>query len=294
MSEKNETDLNNAKNPQEKVGDILRKERITRRITVETIAKDLKLNVKYIKALETSDYDSLPADPYVRVYLKSLAKYLSLDPDEILTNFYKERGLSLERKDTSSKIEISMQKKEENNGNPMLIVAIVLILLLAVFSFLANKKGWISNDSHQSQEILNETAEFDSDTILDPVMNDTLIPSALQQPDTLDISDDDTTVTDTQSSMQLKVTTTSDSVWIQVFSDGSSWKNVIYKNQTRDFFAADSFNIHVGNNSTVTYSLNDEPLKVKGKGVLTFKLGNSGKPEVWPLSKWNRIFKNRL
>lgn len=294
MSEKNETDLNNAKNPQEKIGDILRKERITRRITVETIAKDLKLNVKYIKALETSDYDSLPADPYVRVYLKSLAKYLSLDPDEILTNFYKERGLSLERKDTSSKIEISMQKKEESSGNPMLIVAIVLILLLAVFSFLANKNGWISNDSYHSQEILNETAEFESDTILEPVMDDTLIPSALQQPDTLDITDEDTTVTDTQSSMQLKITTTSDSVWIQVFSDGSSWKNVIYKNQSRDFSAADSFNIHVGNNSTVTYTLNDEPLKVKGKGVLTFKLGKGGKPEVWSLSKWNRIFKNRL
>ena len=51
------------------VGDTLRKERITRRITVDTIAKDLKLNVKYIKALEGNDYKSLPADPYVRVYL---------------------------------------------------------------------------------------------------------------------------------------------------------------------------------------------------------------------------------
>ena len=44
-----------ADKPRDKVGDMLRKERLTRRITVETIAKDLKLNVNYIKALELSD-----------------------------------------------------------------------------------------------------------------------------------------------------------------------------------------------------------------------------------------------
>ena len=84
MSEKKETDLTPPEDSKDRVGDILRKERITRRITVETIAKDLKLNVKYIKALEASEYEALPADPYVRVYLRSLAKYLTLDPEDIL------------------------------------------------------------------------------------------------------------------------------------------------------------------------------------------------------------------
>ncbi len=53
MSEKNETDQSNVQDTgKDRVGDIIRKERITRRITVETIAKDLKLNVKYIKSLK--------------------------------------------------------------------------------------------------------------------------------------------------------------------------------------------------------------------------------------------------
>ena len=108
MSENNETDLNASDLSRDRVGDILRKERITRRITVETIAKDLKLNVKYIKALEASEYEALPADPYVRVYLRSLAKYLSMDSEEILKKFYTERGMSIE-KETSSKISVSMK-----------------------------------------------------------------------------------------------------------------------------------------------------------------------------------------
>jgi len=145
MSNKKEANVSSAQTEQEdRVGDILRKERITRRITVETIAKDLKLNVSYIKALESSEYESLPAEPYIRVYLKSLTKYLSLDSESILQQFHRERGIgsgSEYRKD--NKIEISMRKQEEKK-NPTLVVAAVLIVLLAVFAFIANQQGWIS------------------------------------------------------------------------------------------------------------------------------------------------------
>jgi len=127
----------------DKVGDILRKERLTRRITIETIAKDLKLNIGYVKALEASDYDSLPPDPYVRVYIRSLTKYLSLDAEIILKEFYKERGLIAD--DTlqaqASKIDVSVQRQDKN---PAVIVVAALIVVLAVFAFIANKKGWIS------------------------------------------------------------------------------------------------------------------------------------------------------
>jgi cytoskeletal protein RodZ len=127
----------------DKVGDILRKERLTRRITIETIAKDLKLNIGYVKALEASDYDSLPPDPYVRVYIRSLTKYLSLDAEIILKEFYKERGLIAD--DTlqaqASKIDVSVQRQDKN---PAVLVVAALIVVLAVFAFIANQKGWIS------------------------------------------------------------------------------------------------------------------------------------------------------
>jgi cytoskeletal protein RodZ len=156
MASKKETGVIPAQNEREdRVGDILRKERITRRITVETIAKDLKLNVGYIKALESSEYESLPAEPYIRVYLKSLTKYLSLDSESILQQFHRERGLgggNEYRKD--NKIEISMRKGEEKK-NPTLVIAAVLIAALALFAFMANQQGWIS----QPEEIAVVEAE---------------------------------------------------------------------------------------------------------------------------------------
>jgi len=45
--------------------------------------------------------------------------------------------------------------------------------------------------------------------------------------------------------LSLEVKAKQDSVWIQVFSDGVSWKNWIKANQTKRCVARDSFNIHV-------------------------------------------------
>jgi hypothetical protein len=99
---------------------------------------------------------------------------------------------------------------------------------------------------------------------------------------------------DSTKPLSLRLEVTGDSVWIQVFSDGKSWKNVVYKSQSRDFSAQDSFNIHVGNNSLVKYSLNGKNLKINGVGVVAFKCDNTLKPSVWTLSRWNTVFKDRL
>jgi cytoskeletal protein RodZ len=153
----------------DKVGDLLRKERLTRRITIETIAKDLKLNVNYVKALEASDYDSLPPDPYIRVYIRSLTKYLSLDSDVILKEFYKERGLIADdtAQNQASKIDVSVQQQEKN---PAVIVIVALIVVVIVFAFIANKKGWIS----QPQETATTAVDDKPDTNASDIDHDAL------------------------------------------------------------------------------------------------------------------------
>lgn len=291
MSDKNDTVQATQDSSQDRVGDILRKERITRRITVETIAKDLKLNVKYIKSLEASEYEALPADPYVRVYLRSLAKYLSLDPEEILKKFYMERGMSLE-KESSSKISISMKEKDEVKS-PMLIIVLILIALLAGFSFLANKKGWLSQvvKTETDTSFVSSHATVHNHT--DSLLEDSLLAGSLLNQIDSSLATTDSAV-DTAGTMSLKLDVTNDSVWIQVFADGQSWKNIISKNQSRTFTAKDSFNVHVGNNSTVKYSIDGKPMKIYGSGIVAFKLDRSGKPVSWTLSKWNSVFKSRL
>lgn len=315
MSEKNESDVSSSvPEAKELVGDILRKERITRRITVETIAKDLRLNVRYIKSLEASEYPELPADPYVRVYLRSLAKYLGLKPEEIIKKFYEERGMTLEplQKDASQKIEINVAKKETQK-NPMLIVAIVLIALLAGFTLISNKHR-ISSSAGASLAKIKTPADTAKKKANDSIIDDSMYSGAPVQPaestgvtagskdstqkaiatKTGKDSDLQTRATSAVKvdSLSFKLSVLRDSVWVQVFSDGQSWKNYLHKGQTKQFMARDSFNIHVGNNTAMSYRVDDKPLKIKGRGVVAFKLDKSG-DSVWSVNKWNSVFKDR-
>ncbi|MFW6244893.1 MAG: helix-turn-helix domain-containing protein [Fibrobacterota bacterium] len=300
MSDKVEKNTPASGDSRDRVGDILRKERITRRITVETIAKDLKLNVNYIKALEDSDYSSLPADPYVRVYLRSLAKYLSLDSDQILSEFYKERGLEQEhyQKDTSNKLEISMQKAEPRKSSTFLITS-VLVLLIGVLAYVANQNGWIPKKDQVQTEIPAEPVTA-KDTLVD---EDSLL-TTLATPVSDSLTESDTSeaavakeVEKTEDSerttpMNLQLQIVKDSAWIQVFSDGESWKNILREGQVRNFSAKDSFNIKLGSNQATKIKLDGEPINVRGRGVVVFKLDRSG-ADVWNQTKWNRTFRDR-
>jgi cytoskeletal protein RodZ len=316
MAENNEPDPH-AKHDStgDRVGDILRKERITRRIALETIAKDLKLNVKYIKALEANEYNALPAEPYIRVYFRSLAKYLMLDPEEILKRFYEERGIPAQdySKDASSKITISMVEHER----PYLpwVIIVGFIAVLAMVSFVAKKAGWITASVSSEQPIDSSVvknsvatenglhAHSRADSVEDSLLG-ALIPHneatrlAPAAPATASASVNQTpqkkeTATDT-AKLVLDIRSLKDSVWIQVFADGQSSRIYLYANQSKRFTARDSLNVHVGNNSQLHYTYNGKPLTVKAKDIAIFKLSKTdSKPEMWNLAKWAAVFKDR-
>jgi len=79
--------------------DILRKQRKSKNITVETVADELNLSASVIRAIESDNWESLPEATYVRGYVRSYASFLGLDVEEVLMNFrYKntESDLSLD------------------------------------------------------------------------------------------------------------------------------------------------------------------------------------------------------
>jgi cytoskeletal protein RodZ len=287
----------------EKVGDILRKERITRRIALETIAKDLKLNVKYIRALESNEYHDLPPDPYIRVYLRSLAKYLLMDPEDILKKFYEERGIHDEkyRKGSDSQIVITMSDQGRKKETKPWIIILAVILALAAFSLIAKKLGGGSSSpasgvspvsSHaDSAAIFQQKNSSLIDSSVDSLLGSLVPHEQPQQTDTVAAGVKDTTTM----TFDIKVKLGQDSVWIQAFSDGASWKNWLKPGQFKRFTARDSFNVHVGNNRILVYTLNGKPMKLNAADAAIFKVGKpSLQPELWNVAKWKLVFMNRL
>jgi hypothetical protein len=71
----------------ESPGKFLRKERETRNISLEEVSAFTKIKEHHLKAIEEDRYELLPPALYVRGFLKIYAKYLSIDPKDIILQY---------------------------------------------------------------------------------------------------------------------------------------------------------------------------------------------------------------
>jgi cytoskeletal protein RodZ len=281
--------------PQEdKAGDILRKERITRRITIETIAKDLKLNVAYIKSLESNKYEELPAAPYVRVYLRSIAQYLMLDPDEILKRYLKERGGESESFQTEHDKKIKVDSPTQGRSPLPWIIIGISILGLAILSYFSSNRTALTKPKPPTQTTDNPVDSSDTALQQTIVPTDTLSDST--RATLLDGNTGDTmqgaptAATPQTDSIKLVLQAIRDSVWVQAYSDGNSWKSSL--KQVKTLKARDSINLYVGINQNVKYTLNGKVEKIIGSGIVVLKVDRTG-IHARTIAEWKAAFSGR-
>lgn len=75
-----------------KTGEILRKAREEKGLSLHEIGLSLKINNKVLKAIEEGDEAHLPAKTFLRGFVQSYANFLHLDSDKVLDVFYEEMG----------------------------------------------------------------------------------------------------------------------------------------------------------------------------------------------------------
>lgn len=84
------------------LGEKLQKFRTGHRKSLADVSRSIKIQVKYLEALESGSYAGLPADVYVRGFLRSYARYLGCDEEAILRLYERERNIQLSLKKKSS------------------------------------------------------------------------------------------------------------------------------------------------------------------------------------------------
>ena len=68
-------------------GEYLRRERELREITLREISDHTKISYRYLEALEKDNPDKLPAEVFVKGFIRSYARYIGLDTDEAILRF---------------------------------------------------------------------------------------------------------------------------------------------------------------------------------------------------------------
>ena len=66
------------------LGQLLREAREQKGVSLEEVEEATRIRQKFLQALEEEDYGALPAETYVKGFLRTYATYLELDPEELM------------------------------------------------------------------------------------------------------------------------------------------------------------------------------------------------------------------
>lgn len=126
--------------PRAGVGSALRRAREVRGLSLDQAARDTRLRVEQLDALEREDFEVLPGEVYVRASLRTYANYLGLDADEVAGAYARSADVPepipppgklgrVERMIAASRI--------RDNQRFLLVSAVSILLIMLAFGLLS-------------------------------------------------------------------------------------------------------------------------------------------------------------
>jgi len=108
------------------LGSYLKKEREVRELSVAEIAQTTRIPVRLLRHLENDDFDELPADVFVRGYLRAYARALGIPDQELLSR--------LEPTEEPEELPATLPAVYANESGRRFGIAIALVILLILFT----------------------------------------------------------------------------------------------------------------------------------------------------------------
>lgn len=130
------------------LGEKLGKLRGDRRISLAEASRATKIQVKYLEYLEEGAYEKLPADVYVKGFLRNYSEFLGVDEKVLVKLYEKERGIknNLEKGKRAKKGNLPDGRKKISISpfaiTPrVLAISAIIILVLGGFFYLYREIG---------------------------------------------------------------------------------------------------------------------------------------------------------
>jgi cytoskeletal protein RodZ len=125
------------------IGEILKRTRDSRELTVEQVNRETKISVNVIRALEQDDLDSFSSETYLKGFLKNYARFLGLDPDQMWSMLSRQRGGVPDGKGTFWDIEESIREEKLKSPKIMqrIVMPILVIVIIVLVALVIHERG---------------------------------------------------------------------------------------------------------------------------------------------------------
>lgn len=124
-------------------GERLKRERELREVSLNEVTVATRISTRFLQAMENEDWDKLPGGAFNRGFVRSVARYLGLDEENLLAEY------DMARSDQNVKI----PRPVENHplaGSRGLHPAVLLAALLALAAIItAGFYGWHRYSAHR-------------------------------------------------------------------------------------------------------------------------------------------------
>jgi cytoskeletal protein RodZ len=124
--------------PSSSIGATLRHERELRGMSIEEVSRSTRIPASSIERIEADRFDDLPGEVFVRGFLRSYAKALALDADEVLASYS-----ALRRVPVVAPIPVPPSVLPREGRRVGIAIAFVLLLVLCTMalSFVLRPRG---------------------------------------------------------------------------------------------------------------------------------------------------------
>jgi cytoskeletal protein RodZ len=155
----------------------LKEIREQKKISLETIAQDTRINIQFLEALENGDLIQIPR-VYDKLFFKSYLKALGLKETEYYDEFIAYRDHLRQEKTTIIIQDLSEESQENIKRftfkNIMLMVFPALIVIFVVWVLIANTKSVVSDSNDKVEAIDIRQVVAESESKLDSSDTDTI------------------------------------------------------------------------------------------------------------------------
>jgi hypothetical protein len=113
------------------IGNSLREARLRQGLEISRVESETKIRGKYLRALEDEQFEALPADTYVKGFLRTYADYLGLD-GQLYLDEYNSRFAAAEEASFSQSAAAPRTQQRRRVESNLVIVALAAIVAVTV------------------------------------------------------------------------------------------------------------------------------------------------------------------
>jgi len=228
-------------------GERLKREREMREVSLKEVTTATRIGPRFLEALENEEWDKLPGGIFNRGFVRSIARYLGLDEENLLAEYDMAHG--------EQNLPIPQPYENKIPRPPIWVPVLAVLALLAVFVGLiaGGIYGWRRFAAHRaakraSSSALLPTQTQGATTTVIPVADSPVVPANPSAAVPLDLS-----------------VSSSAATRVRILADGALLLDAeLHAGETRHFSANKQFEVTAADSSAVLLELNGRAMPPVG------------------------------